>query len=265
MFNWGSRCTLEIGHHSLDVVSYGPPPEDALTLVLLHEGLGCIELWHDFPQQLAASSGCGVLVYSRAGYGRSSPADLPRPLDYMSREAHDVLALVLDRVNAQRVALIGHSDGASIAAIYAGSIADYRIRALTLIAPHFFTELIAVQAITKAMHKFTHGDLKARLEKYHVDAENAFYGWCNAWLDPQFIDWNITECIDYWRMPVLAIQGSDDQYGTLAQIEEIQQRCYSPVETHILNQCQHAPHLEKTEQTLDSIVEFIARLERMEG
>lgn len=263
-FTWNSKTTLEVLGHTLEAISYGPEPKDALTIVLLHEGLGCVDLWHDFPRQLSERTGCGVFAYSRAGYGASSSVALPRPLDYMSQEAIEALPVILNTIGAERVALLGHSDGASIAAIYAGSVVDYRVRAVGLIAPHFFTEQIALTAIAAAKDSYINGNLKQKLGKYHHNVDNAFYGWNSAWLDADFVDWNIAECIDYLRVPVLAIQGADDQYGTLAQIDEIEQRCYSPVEKHIISDCRHAPHLENPDETLSVITEFIDRLERID-
>ena len=260
----GGTGYLDIGGVRLEAASHGPAPDVAPTIVLLHEGLGCVALWRDFPERLARATGFGVFVYSRAGYGRSDPTPLPRPLDYMTREAVDVLPRVLDAIGFQRGVLMGHSDGASIAAIHAGSIEDFRVRGLILMAPHFFTEPMGLASIAAAREAFEQGDLKPRLAKYHADVDNAFRGWCGAWLDPGFAAWNIADVIDYWRIPALAIQGDGDQYGTLAQIREIESRTYSPVDVVILADCQHAPQNEKPEETLAAIADFCRRLERIE-
>jgi len=261
---WGETTCLEIGGCKLECASFGPPPSDAPTLVLLHEGLGCVALWRDIPEKLARQTGYGVFVYSRAGYGGSDPVPLPRPLDYMTREAEETLPQVLDAAGIQKAVLLGHSDGATIAAIYAGSVIDMRVRGLILIAPHFFAEDVGLDAIKKAKTDYESGELKSRLTRYHAHVDVAFRGWCEAWLDPAFLDWNVSEVIDYFRIPVLAIQGSDDAYGTPVQINELKSRSYAPVDTVWLSQCGHAPHIEKPEQTLSAIMVFCDRLARIE-
>jgi pimeloyl-ACP methyl ester carboxylesterase len=266
-FEWrdGAASTITVNGKTLEAVCHGPRPGEAPTIVMLHEGLGCVALWRDFPEKLAEATGFGVFVYSRAGYGQSDPADLPRPLDYMTREALDVLPGVLDSIGFEYGILLGHSDGASIAAIYAGGVEDFRVRGLVLMAPHFFTEESGLQSIAEAKHAYEHGDLRSKLAKYHKDVDNAFHGWNGAWLDPGFKSWNIAEAIDYLRIPVLAIQGADDQYGTLAQIREIEDRIYSPVDVEILPACRHSPHIEQPEKTLAAVTEFCARLARIEA
>lgn len=265
-FEWreGIASTIAVNGKTLEAVCYGPSPDQAPTIVLLHEGLGCVALWRDFPKKLAEAIGFGVFAWSRGGYGQSDPVDLPRPLDYMTREAVDVLPGVLDAIGFKHGILLGHSDGASIAAIYAGSVEDHRVRGLVLMAPHFFTEEGGLKSIAEAKEAYETGDLRPKLAKYHKDVDNAFRGWNDAWLDPGFKSWNIGEAIDYLRIPVLAIQGVDDQYGTLAQIKEIENRIYSPVDVEILADCKHSPFLEQPEKTLAAICEFCARLERIE-
>ncbi|WP_300033549.1 alpha/beta hydrolase [uncultured Roseobacter sp.] len=258
-----SERAVVAGQH-LEYACYGPPPDQAPTLVLLHEGLGCVALWRDFPEKLAAATGMGVLVWSRAGYGRSGPVTLPRPLDYMTREATDGLGPLLDAFAIRRAVLLGHSDGATISAIYAGSVSDLRIRALVLLAPHFFTEPSGLAAIRDAGAEFSDGDLRGKLARYHDDPDMAFLGWHDAWTDPDFTGWDVSDCIDHLRIPVLAIQGEADPYGTLAQIDEIDSRIYSPLERLILPDCGHAPHLERQAETLGAVAEFCERLERLE-
>lgn len=260
----GGTGRIEVEGIGLEFETWGPSPEDAPTLVLLHEGLGCVAMWRDFPEQLAAATGFGVVAYSRAGYGQSDAADLPRPLDYMTVEAMQILPQVLDKVGFLRGVLLGHSDGATIAAIYAGSVSDARIRGLILMAPHFFTEEAGLQSISAARDAFETGDLAARLAKYHRDPQATFKGWNAAWLNPEFRSWNVADVIDYLRIPTLAIQGREDQYGTLAQIDEVETRSYAPVETAILDNCRHAPFIDQPEATLAAISEFTERLERIE-
>jgi pimeloyl-ACP methyl ester carboxylesterase len=265
-FEWREGAgDLRIAGKRLETLCLGPAPDRAPTLVLLHEGLGCVDLWRDFPRRLAEATGFGVFVYSRAGYGRSEPVELPRPLDYMTREARDTLPVLLDAIGVRRCVLLGHSDGASIAAIHAGSVEDFRVRGLVLIAPHFFTEDSGLSAIAAASDAYANGDLRARLARYHADVDNAFGGWRDAWLDPGFKSWNVADVIDYWRVPALAIQGAGDQYGTLAQIREIETRAYSPVDVEIFDDCKHAPHSEQPEKAVAAVADFCARLERIEG
>ena len=266
-FEWcaGEKTSITVNGKALEAVSYGPSPSEAPTIVMLHEGLGCVALWRDFPQKLAETTGFGVFVWSRAGYGQSDPVDLPRPLDYMTREALDALPALLDTIGFQSGILLGHSDGASIASIYAGSVEDFRVRGLVLIAPHFFTEEGGLKAIAEARQAHENGELRGRLAKYHKDVDSAFRGWNDAWLDPGFKSWNIADSIDYLRIPVLAIQGADDQYGTLAQIAEIENRIYSPVDVEIIPDCRHSPHVDQPELTLAAVAEFCARLARIEA
>ena len=260
----GAHGFVTAGGKRLEAQCFGPSPAEAPTLVLLHEGLGCLALWRDFPQALAQVTGWGVFVWSRAGYGLSDLDELPRPLDYMTREAVDVLPEVLDAIGFQRGVLMGHSDGATIAAIYAGSVSDHRVRGLVLMAPHFFTEEIGLRQIAAAREAFAKGDLRAKMAKYHRDAAHTFKGWNDVWMDPGFRAWTVSDVIDYLRIPVLAVQGGNDEYGTLAQIEEIETRSYAPVETLILKECRHAPHVDRREAVLEGVNDFVTRLERIE-
>ncbi|CUH82070.1 alpha/beta fold hydrolase [Tropicibacter naphthalenivorans] len=264
--NWQDQAkgTLTAGGKTLEYQCFGPAPSEAPTIVLLHEGLGCLALWRDFPAALAKATGWGVFAYSRAGYGQSDPADLPRPLDYMTREALDVLPQVLDGFGFERGVLMGHSDGATIAAIYAGSVEDHRVRGLILMAPHFFTEETGLSEIAKAKTAYETTDLRDKMAKYHRDADNAFRGWNEAWLDPGFKAWHVADVIDYLRIPTLAIQGKDDQYGTLAQIQEVEERSYAPVDMLVLDDCRHAPHQDQPQAVLDGAAEFLTRLARIE-
>ncbi|XDA99127.1 alpha/beta hydrolase [Sulfitobacter sp. LCG007] len=266
MMDWnGSGAnSVTIGGRKLEVACFGPPPDAAPTLVLLHEGLGCVALWRDLPQRLSEATGMGVLAYSRAGYGQSDPVDLPRPLDYMTREATGVLGPLLDLAGVRQAILLGHSDGASIAAIYAGSVSDMRVRGLILIAPHFFTEPGGLAAIRAAGEAYRSGDLREKLAKYHVDADMAFNGWHGAWTDPGFETWNIADAIDHWRVPVLAVQGDADPYGTMAQIREIETRIYSPLEVLVLPGAGHAPHLECSDAVIEGIASYCETLLRLE-
>lgn len=265
-YEWkdGGAGTIVAGGTELECASWGPAPGSAPTLVLLHEGLGCVAMWRDFPAKLVEATGFGVFAYSRAGYGRSGPAALPRPNDYMTREAVDVLPEVLDRAGFRRGVLMGHSDGATISAVYAGSIPDMRVRGLCLMAPHFFVEGTTLASIAAAKKDFESGDLRDKLAGFHDDADAAFRGWCDAWLDPDFKNWDVGDAIDHWRVPTLAIQGRQDPYGTLAQIEEIESRAYSPAETLVLDGCGHSPHIERPDDVIEGVGDFAGRLERLE-
>ena len=251
---------LTLGSQRLEYRMIGPRPDAAPTLVMLHEGLGCVGLWGDFPDQLSAATGAGVLVYSRAGYGQSSPVPLPRPLTYMHDEARDVLPRLLDEIGFKRGLLIGHSDGASIGAIYAGSHQDHRVGGLVLIAPHFFTEDAGIASIVEARKAYETGDLRQRLARWHADVDNAFKGWNGAWLDPKFRKWDISEFLAYIRVPILIVQGKDDQYGTIKQIEVASQECYCPVEVALLSGAKHSPQRDAPGPTLAAITEFVARV-----
>lgn len=266
MIRWVAdpQAPLIVEGVALEYACYGPPPGKTPTIVMLHEGLGCVALWRDVPQRIAEATGLGVFVYSRQGYGGSDPASLPRPLDYMTREAVDVLGAVLDAAGLGPVLLLGHSDGATIACIYAGSVSDMRVRGLILMAPHFFTEPQGLATIRAAGTAYRSGDLKEKLAQYHDDVDGVFEGWHDVWTDPAFESWDVAEAIDHLRIPVLAVQGRADPYGTVAQIAEIEARIYAPLETVILDQCGHDPHLEHPQATLHAVTGFCARLMRLE-
>jgi pimeloyl-ACP methyl ester carboxylesterase len=185
---------------------------------------------------------------------------MPRRTSFMHEEAREVLPRVLDALGLQRGILLGHSDGASIAAIYAGSFQDHRIGGLVLLAPHFFTEAFGVAEIARMHELYGTGELRAKLARWHQDPDNAFYSWSGPWLDPEFRKWDLTEELAYIRVPMLIIQGEDDQYGTLRQVETAKEECQCPVETLILPGVRHIPHREAAAETLRAIVDFTGRL-----
>jgi pimeloyl-ACP methyl ester carboxylesterase len=246
--------TLDAG--DLEYRMIGPSPDDAPTVVMLHEGLGSVGLWGDFPDRLQAATGFGVFAYSRAGYGASTPVALPRPLDYMHIEALEVLPKLLEQIGFRRGLLLGHSDGASIAAIYAGGVADHRLRAVVMMSPHFVVEDISVTSIAEIKTAYETTGLKAKLARWHSDVDSAFYGWNGAWLDPKFRAWDISEYLAYIRVPVAIVQGVNDQYGTIRQIEIAEQECYCPVEVTMIPGAGHSPYRDAPEATLDAISEF---------
>jgi len=240
----------------IETAWWGPPPEAAPTLVLLHEGLGCVALWRDFPAALADATGCGVFAYSRFGYGQSDARPLPWPLSYMQDEARDVLPPVLDAAGIRSAILIGHSDGGSIAACYAGTACDPRLRGVVLIAAHFFVEEQNIASIRRIRDEYAHGDLRTRLAKYHRDVDCAFHGWNDSWLAPGFHDFDITGCLSAIDVPILALQGANDPYGSEAQLRVLQRCTRAPVETRLIDGARHAPHLEARDVTLQAIARF---------
>jgi len=256
---------LRISGSDLEYRMIGPSPEHAPTIVMLHEGLGSVGLWGDLPEKLQAATGAGVLAYSRAGYGASTPAKLPRPLDYMRIEALEVLPKLLEQIGFRRGLLVGHSDGASIAAIYAGSHQDHRLHGIALIAPHFIVEDISVKSIAEIKLAYESTNLKEKLSRWHKDVDNAFYGWNDAWLDPKFRAWDISEYLAYIRVPIAILQGVDDQYGTMRQAAIASDECYCPVDVTEIPGAGHSPHREAPKATLEAIAEFANAALREDG
>ena len=252
---------LELAGQRLEYRHLGPGPEAAPTLILLHEGLGCVGLWRDFPDRLAAATGWGVFVYSRAGYGGSSPCAVPRSLRYMHEEALDTLPQVLDHIGVRQAVLLGHSDGASIAAIHAGGRKDPRVCGLILMAPHFITEDLGIAEIARAKEAYESGDLRARLARHHGDnVDCAFWGWNRAWLDPAFRAWDLRSYLPAITVPVLLLQGADDQYGTTLQLDIAEAGCTGPTKRRLLPACRHAPHRDQPEETLAAVTAFLSGL-----
>ncbi len=250
---------LHAGGRRLEYAWHGPPPGEAPTLVFLHEGLGCVSLWRDFPARLAEATGCGALVYSRAGYGRSDPVPLPRPVRFMHDEGLRVLPEVLNAAGVRDAILVGHSDGASIALVHAGSGAAGRVRALVLEAPHVFVEDVSVASIAAVGEAYRDTDLRARLARHHgANVDCAFHGWNGVWLDPEFRAWNIEDCLPRVAVPVLVVQGEADEYGTVAQVEAIRRQAAGPVETVILPRVGHSPHRDAPDAILEAMARFVA-------
>jgi pimeloyl-ACP methyl ester carboxylesterase len=251
---------MQIGGTRLECRWLGPRPDEAPTIVFLHEGLGSVSLWRDFPDALAQATGCGALVYSRAGYGRSEPAPLPRPVRFMHDEA-EVLRAVLAQSRTREHVLLGHSDGASIALIAAGGAPVPGLRALVLEAPHTFAEQCGLDSIAKIADVYRTTSLRKRLARHHGDnVDVAFWGWNRVWLDPGFRAWNIEDVLPGIAVPTLVIQGADDEYGSWKHVESIQHRSNGPVETLLIPRCGHAPHTEQRETTLDAMTRFIRRI-----
>ncbi len=312
---------LKIGDKQLEYVWHGPRPDEAPaeapTLIFLHEGLGCVAMWRDFPERLAEATGCGALVYSRAGYGNSDSCDLPRAVRFMHDEALVTLPRVLDAFQIRKAILVGHSDGGSIALIHAGGIFNHEdtkstkteeskrtsrslstktlIGGLILEAPHVFVEEIGLESIRAIAEEYrtaivnvpsaerdagrmpanrpqdagapvrapvgAPSVLKQRLARYHGENVDAtFGGWNDVWLNPRFQSWNIEEYLPQIQIPVLLIQGKDDRYGTLAQVNAIEAGCQGPVRTVLLADCGHSPHLDQPAQALEAMREFVDEL-----
>lgn len=241
----------------LEIVLYPPAGAEA-TIVMLHEGLGSVAMWKDFPERVAKATGCGVLVYSRYGHGKSERLAEKRSVDFMHHEAKVVLPEILAQNKIQNPILLGHSDGASIALIYAGTWPG-RVRGLILEAPHVFVEESGLRSTVAIRKIYESSDLREKLSRYHDHADEMFRGWNDIWLDPQFRDWNIEEYLGTISCPTLVTQGENDEYGTLAHVEAIQ-RCVPGTQTLILPRCGHSPHRDQLELTLDAITKFVAAL-----
>jgi pimeloyl-ACP methyl ester carboxylesterase len=255
---------FRIADKQLEYVWHGPGPAEAPTLVFLHEGLGCVAMWRDFPERLAAETGCGALAYSRVGYGNSDPSELPRAVRFMHDEALLTLPQVLDAFQIREAILVGHSDGGSIALIHAGGVGNARVRGLILEAPHVFVEEIgleSIRAIAKEYREDQGETLRQRLARYHGENVDAtFWGWNDVWLNPEFRTWNIEEYLPQIAVPVLLIQGGDDRYGTLDQVKAIETGCNAPVRTVLLAECKHSPHLDQPSRTLEAMKEFVVEI-----
>lgn len=238
-----------------------PQRARAPLLVFLHEGLGSVAMWRDFPQRLCDAAGCRGLVYSRPGYGRSTPraANESWDLDFMHRQAHDVLPALFDALGiapaTDRVWLFGHSDGGSIALLHAARF-PAGVAGLVVLAPHVMVEDISVASIEQARTAYQTTDLRTRLARYHDDPDSAFWGWNDIWLKPAFRHWSITAELGTIRCPVLAVQGQDDEYGTMAQIREIA-RCVPTAELLELSACGHSPHRDQPDRLIAAVTHFI--------
>ena len=247
-----------VGGHRLEYERIATAAANRPTLVLLHEGLGSVAMWRDFPGRLAHATGCNALVYSRHGYGNSDPLTAPRDVRYMHDEALVVLPELLDQIGIARPILVGHSDGGSIALIHAGA----RIRpvaAVVTLAAHVLVEDISVASIAAAKVAYESTDLRAKLARHHADVDSAFRGWNDIWLHPDFRAWNIEEYLPGIACPVLAIQGEDDEYGTMEQMRRIGAQVRD-VELVELEDCRHSPHKDQPEAVQDAIRRFVDRV-----
>jgi pimeloyl-ACP methyl ester carboxylesterase len=252
---------LTVAGHRLEYAWHGASPKDAATLVFLHEGLGCRDLWKTVPATLAARLNMGALVYSRAGYGRSSGITLPRTDNYLMPEALDVLPAVLDATGVERAVLIGHSDGGSIALITAGRAADPRVKAIVTEAAHVFVEDITLAGIRDARVAWNTTSLRDKLARWHGDnTDTAFYGWNDTWQTEAYAAWNIEDVLPGITVPSLIIQGEGDQYGTEAQVDAIVSAVSGPTTKLMVPDCGHVPHFEQPKIVHDAIAGFVKAL-----
>lgn len=230
-------------------------------ILFLHEGLGCISMWRDFPEALSSQTGLRSFIYSRQGYGKSDPVKLPRNVNFMKDEALEILPKLLDLEGINRVILVGHSDGGSIALINAGGTRDPRIEAIVCLAAHVFNEDITIKHIQEAKKEFETGDLREKLAKHHgSNVDCAFWGWNDIWLNSEFKKWNIEDFLPNINVPALVIQGEEDQYGTMSQVDAIRAGIGGNATIEIIPDCGHSPHIERRDITLKIITQFINTL-----
>jgi pimeloyl-ACP methyl ester carboxylesterase len=245
-----------VGGQRIEYAWHGSARGDTAPIVMLHEGLGSVALWRDFPQQLSAVTGRRVLAYSRFGYGRSDPLRGPRRVDFMHGEALQALPQLLDQLDVHESILFGHSDGGSIALIHA-ACARRPVIAVIALAPHVYVEQYGLDHIAAVRGEYLDGALRAKLARFHDHVDSAFWGWNDIWLHPDFAAWNIESLLPDVACPVLAIQGVEDEYGTMAQIDHIERGARN-VRRLELTPCGHAPHRDQPEAVLAAVAQFLA-------
>jgi len=257
-------CFAEVAGRRLEYRIHPAHQVERPTLVFLHEGLGSVAMWRDFPARVAQATGCRTLVYSRQGYGLSDPAEGPRRPDYMHREALVFLPGLLDQLGIANPVLVGHSDGASIALIHAGA-SGRACAGVVVMAPHCFVEDVTLAGIRAAQQVWESTDLPARLAKHHRDAAtaaDAWRSWQNIWLAAEFRDWNIEDVLPGIRCPILAIQGVDDEYGSLDQIDAIARGAVNSPDVDLLKlaDCRHSPHKDQAAAVTEAVLRFVDSL-----
>lgn len=256
----GADGFLQIGDVRLEARFLGPAPDQAPTLVFLHEGLGSAALWRDLPERVAAATGWGVLMYSRHGYGSSSRKPHPWPQSYLHDEAAHWLPRVLDAASVRRAVLVGHSDGGSIAAIAAGLGAVPQVEGVVLMAPHVMVEPATLSGVNGAIAAFEGGRLRDHLSRYHHHVDDAFWGWATAWTEFGRVGFDVRMLLPGIRVPVLVLQGDDDEYGSAAQYESIRDGVSGPVEVRVLDNCRHLLYRDAPFQVVESLVGFVSGL-----
>lgn len=260
----GRQRVLGLGLEVLDLVPALGPTPGAPTLVFLHEGLGAVSFWRDFPARLVAATGCPALVYSRPGYGTSAPATQPRGPDYLEREGETVLPALLAARHIRQPLLIGHSDGASIALIYGSAFPD-RLVGAAVLAPHLWVEEAALAGIRQAGRLWRETDWPARLARHHGDPERVFREWHDTWLSPAFRGWDIRGRLGTFRAPLLAIQGEGDEYATPEQVRALPRLVSGPVRVAEIPRCGHTPFRDQPEQVLALLTDFVNSRKGAEG
>lgn len=234
------------------------PDANKATIVMLHEGLGSNAMWRDFPLQVSDATGCEVLVYSRYGYGNSDPIERDHEVDYMHKEALESLPDLLNQLNIKKPILFGHSDGGSIALIHAGG-AHRDLIGVIVMAPHVLVEDLSITSISATKEVYLNTNLREKLGRYHADVDSAFWGWCNIWLHPEFRHWNIEHYLHSIACPVLAIQGVDDEYATMEQINIIGRKA-KDVQLLGIPQCGHSPHKDQPLAVLKAVADFVEKI-----
>jgi pimeloyl-ACP methyl ester carboxylesterase len=254
-----TNSTVTINGIDLETTFQSGNSLDARVIVFLHEGLGCVSLWRDFPARLAAATGCAALVYSRYGYGRSAVCQRGFDPDYMHREALEILPALLDYFSVFNPIVYGHSDGASIGLVHAGG-AERAVCGVIAEAPHVFVEPESISGLDMAREAFDSGALKEGLARHHSDAERTFRAWNNVWRSSAFENWNIEAYLPAITVPVLMIQGAEDAYGTVAQLDAIAAGVTGPCDRLLLTSCGHSPHREMTDRVLKRVANFVISL-----
>jgi pimeloyl-ACP methyl ester carboxylesterase len=250
-----SSGQVAVGGRALEVLDL-PGSSDRTPLVMLHEGLGSVGLWRAFPSALQERTGRRVIAFSRYGHGRSAPPPRPRTPAFFHEEALEVLPTVMNELGVDVPVLVGHSDGASIALIYAS---HEPVAGLALLAPHVFVETITVNAIRQTREQYLGGGLRERMTSHHDDPDAAFWGWCDVWLDPEFLAWDLAPEVSQVSAPTLLIQGAEDPYGTLEQLDRIEAGVRGSVQRLVVPGG-HSPHLEQPEPVAQAIDDFVRSL-----
>lgn len=250
---------VQVAGHRIEYAWFGHENRDP-PVVMLHEGLGSVAMWKDFPDKLAARTGHRVLAYSRHGYGRSDAIKAPRAPEFMHDEARIALPALRDVLGLERPILFGHSDGGSIALVHAGD-GRWPVAGVIVLAPHLFVEAFSLRSIRRARELYETTDLRERLGRYHDDVDSAFRGWNDIWLDERFEAWNIEADVARVDCPILAIQGLDDEYGTMEQIDRIARLCPGARLCKI-EMCGHSPHRDQPHEVLRVTAEFVDSLDR---
>jgi pimeloyl-ACP methyl ester carboxylesterase len=252
--------TIIIDNVALEYAWFGSAPPDSFTIVLLHEGLGSLSAWRNFPEALSAATGMRVFAYSRADHGKSGPGISPRPPDALHREALRVLPELLNKIGFQRGILLGHSDGASIVAIYASHVHDQGVEGIVLIEPHFNVEEKNLNSIRSLAENFGSTDLRQRLARHHSNVDRMFAAWREMWLNAAFLSFDITTELEGIRVPMLFVKGEDDPYSTMLQPELAKAHSGGPVETIIIPGAGHSPHRNDQKAVIDAITRFIDKI-----